>query len=120
MPAPTYAVQLVAAEYDVGAFQEHWDRLSAIADPPNIFTSYDWFRIWYRRFAEEAGPKRCPHVLVLKRNGTVCGISPLIRMVSWRYGFPLRRLHFVAREWDYNDLVLGDDIVGQTEAVVKS
>jgi len=57
------------------------------------------------------------NVLMLKKGGIVTGISPLIRTVSNRFGFILRRLQFVRRDWDYNDLIVGNDLEGQTKAV---
>jgi CelD/BcsL family acetyltransferase involved in cellulose biosynthesis len=99
--------------------RKDWNRLSDAAEFPNVFTTYDWFQAWYRRFVREDGHERRPNVFVLKRNGEITGISPLIRMVSSHFGLVLRRLQFVARVWDYNDLVLGEDTASQTDAVVE-
>jgi len=55
---------------------------------------------------------------VLKKDGVISGISPLVRITTSHLGFSFRRLEFVGHEWDYNDLVLGDDPEGQIEAIV--
>jgi CelD/BcsL family acetyltransferase involved in cellulose biosynthesis len=115
-----YTVELVTSEEELPGLQEQWNRLSAVADRPNVFMTYDWFRAWYDRVVcVPAGEQRQPYILVLKKDGLVTGITPLVRTVSSRFGFQLRRLQFVAREWDYNDLVLGKDMEAQTEAVLQ-
>ena len=51
----------------------------------------------------------------------VSGIVPLVGSVSSKFGLSLCRLHFASldHEWDYNDLVMGDDIPGQTVALAQ-
>ncbi len=120
MSRPTYTVESITAEEGVARLREDWDRLSRAAEMPNVFTTYDWFQAWYRRFANIKGVgNRQPFLLVLKKNGAITGISPLVGTVSSRFGQASQRLQFVSheQEWDYNDLVLGDDVAGQTEAV---
>ncbi len=123
MSSSLYTVESITAEEGVSRLQRDWDRLSLASDFPSVFTTFDWFQAWYRRFAQTEGSgKLRPNILVLTRSEAVTGISPLIRTVASRFGFPvLRRLQFAARqhEWDYNDLVLGGDEAGQTGAVVE-
>jgi CelD/BcsL family acetyltransferase involved in cellulose biosynthesis len=122
MPSPLYTIEPITTEDGVFRLQHDWDRLSRAVQFPNVFTTYDWYQTWYRRFARREGSvKRRPHVLALKRNGAVTGISPLVLRISSHFGLVSRRLQFVSRyrEWDYNDLVLGDDVAAQTEAVVE-
>jgi CelD/BcsL family acetyltransferase involved in cellulose biosynthesis len=122
MPRPHYTVETATTEDEVCSLQQDWERLSAVSKSPNAFTTFDWYQAWYRGFAQSEGAgKRSHHILVLKRNGAVAGISPLVGTVSSRMGFRMRRLQFVSghHDWDYNDLVLGDDAEGQIQAVVE-
>ena len=117
--SPGYSIELVTSEDGLARLQEDWNRLSEAAESPNVYTTFDWFRAWHWRFAREpAGGRRRPEVLVLKRNGVVAGISPLTHRAASRFGFVVRKLEFPLSPADYNDLVLGDDPAGQTEAVV--
>ncbi len=121
MSSPPHTVESINSEDGVSCLREDWDRLSLASEFPNVFMTFDWFQAWYRRFAQTDGPgKRRPNLLVIKQDGVVTGISPLIRTVASRFGFVMRRLQFVAREqeWDYNDLVLGNNAEGQTSALV--
>ena len=122
MSSPPLTVEAVTSEDGVSCLREDWNRLSLATDSPNVFMTFDWFQAWYSHFARTKGAARqSPNVLVLRNNGAVVGISPLIRTVSSRFGFVvLRRLQFVWRnyEWDYNDLVQGADKVPQVQAVV--
>jgi CelD/BcsL family acetyltransferase involved in cellulose biosynthesis len=117
-----YTIDTITAEDEVLHLQEDWNRLSLASDSPNVFMTFDWFQAWYQRLVRQEGSGRHrSNILVLRKNGTVTGISPLIQTISSRFGFSLRRLQFLAREheWDYNDLVLGSDMEEQTEAIVN-
>lgn len=116
-----YTVELVTTEDALGRIKRDWERLSRAADHPNVFTSYDWYNAWYAHFAKERTPGLRRNVLILRRDGVVSGIVPLVASVSSKFGLSLCRLHFASHdhEWDYNDLVLGDDVLGQTAALAQ-
>lgn len=114
-----YSFQEITTEEELSNLKEDWNRLSETAGQPNVFMTFDWFRAWNQRFTRENPNGRRPHVLVLKKEGAVTGISPLIRRKVSRFGVGARKLEFVGGEADYNDLVLGNDPEGQSEAVVK-
>ena len=105
-----YSVQVVTETSALRDLESDWNRLSESADQPNVFMTYDWFRVWGDRLAAEAGPGRIiPHVLVFKRDGLVVGIAPWIRQISWRRGIRLRSLEFPGDSADYTDFLLGED-----------
>ena len=116
-----YTVELIITEDAIGRIKSDWERLSRAADNPNVFTSYDWFNAWYTHFEKETTSGLRRNVLVLRRDGLVSGIVPLVGSVSHKFGLSLCRLHFASHdhEWDYNDLVLGDDVSGQTIALAQ-
>jgi CelD/BcsL family acetyltransferase involved in cellulose biosynthesis len=122
VPDSACLVESAISEDAVLGIREDWDRLSATAQNPNVFTTFDWYEAWYRCFAQRDGADRLRrNVLVFKRNGIVCGISPLAMAITSQYGVRLRRLQFVAREheWDYNDLVVGDEAGQQVAAFAE-
>jgi CelD/BcsL family acetyltransferase involved in cellulose biosynthesis len=114
-----YTVDSVSTEEGLSALEADWNRLSETAEHPNVFMTYDWCRTWTRWLGQDhPGSRYLPHVLVLKNDETVVGIAPLARRVASRI-FRIRKLEFSTIHADYNDLVLGDDLEGQTEAVVE-
>lgn len=119
MASSDYTIETVTTQEGFASLEQDWNRLSQSADFPNVFTTSDWFRAWHQGFPGEGrrGQHR-PNILVLRKDGAVVGISPLVRTVASRAGFTVRRLEFVGRAGDYNDLVVGDGSTGQVEAVV--
>jgi CelD/BcsL family acetyltransferase involved in cellulose biosynthesis len=114
-----YTIIRITSEDDLSVLEPEWNHLSESAASPNVFTTYGWFQAWNRHFTEEDRRGRHPHVLVIRKGSAVVGISPLIiRRVS-RFGISALKLEFVGSEADYNDLALGTDPVGQSEAVVE-
>ena len=104
---------------ELAALEEVWNRLSQASELPNVFMTYDWFRVWNRgRSGEPRSGLRRSHLLVLKRNGAVAGIAPFIYRSSARFGMRLRRLEFVESPADYYDLSVGNDPAGQVAALV--
>jgi CelD/BcsL family acetyltransferase involved in cellulose biosynthesis len=115
---PVYSVEPVATEEGLTDLEADWNRLSQTAELPNVFTTFDWFRAWNERAArEDKCHRRRPDVLVLKRDGVVAGISPLIRRTVSRLGLIVRKVEFLESPADYNDLVLMSD-PRQIEAVM--
>jgi CelD/BcsL family acetyltransferase involved in cellulose biosynthesis len=114
----SYSVEAVTTEEGLLKLQDDWNRLSATAEHPNVFTTFDWFRAWNQCFTQKDRSGRQPHVLVVKKDGGIAGILPLISRTASRFAVTVRKLEFVGSEGDYNDLVLGNDPPGQIDAVV--
>ena len=114
-----YTIEEIKTEEGLLILEDAWNRLSESAESPNVFMTFDWFRAWNQRFIQENPSGRRLSVLVIKKDGAVVGISPLIRRNVSRFGFGACKVEFVGREADYNDLVLGDDPAGQSEAIVE-
>lgn len=122
-PSPTsasqpYSIEPIRSEEALSSLQEDWNRLSETAELPNVFMTFDWFQAWNRRRAQEhrKGQRR-PEVLVLRKDGAVAGIAPLIYRETSRFGFRMRRLESLASPADYNDVAVGDDPAGQIAAI---
>jgi CelD/BcsL family acetyltransferase involved in cellulose biosynthesis len=116
---PPYSVEPITTEQGLLSLEEDWKRLSGKNDFPNVFMTFCWFQAWNRHFAQEdhAGQRKL-NVLVLKKNGAVQGIVPLIHRTVSRFGWVTRKVEFLGGHADYNDFVWGDDPEGQAETVV--
>lgn len=114
-----FSIHVAATEEELSNLEKDWNRLSESAESPNVFATLDWFRAWNRRRSREERNLRRPNVLVVKKNGAVAGISPLIYREASRLGMAVRKMEFVGREADYNDLVLGDDAAGLSLAIAE-
>jgi len=114
-----YSIKPITSAEALSSLQQDWNRLSETAEPPNVFMTYDWFRAWNQRRAQEhrRGQRR-PEILVLKKDGSVAGIAPLIYRASSRLGFVVRRLESLTSPADYTDFVVGSDPAGQIDAIV--
>ena len=117
---PRSSVEQINSETEISRLQTDWNRLSEDSEFPNVFMTYDWYRIWNEQLSQRDNhSQRSPNVLVLKKDGAVTGISPLIRRKCSRLGVAARKIEFVTIHADYNDFVLGDDSTGQIEAIVQ-
>jgi CelD/BcsL family acetyltransferase involved in cellulose biosynthesis len=115
-----YSIETITTEQGLGSIEDDWNRLSEAVEQPNVFMTFDWSRAWNQPFTQEdRGGRRRLNVLVLKKDGAVVGISSLVRRKVSRFGFGVRKVEFLGTEGDYNDLVLGYDTAGQTEAIVN-
>jgi CelD/BcsL family acetyltransferase involved in cellulose biosynthesis len=120
--SPHYTVEAITHESALCGLERDWDHVSATSSTPNAFATYDWYTAWYRHLAERTGAGRLnPYVLTIKHDHRIRGIAPLTRAVTTQLGVRLRRLQFAGRdhEWDYNDLVTGDDPNEQIDAVAQ-
>ena len=111
-----YSVVPAVTENEISSLEVDWNRLSETAQLPNVFMTFDWFRAWNQLFAQEDRHRR-PHILVLRKDEKVMGISPLVFRICSRFGLVVRKIEFVGDKSDHNDFVLGEDAPGQIEAI---
>jgi CelD/BcsL family acetyltransferase involved in cellulose biosynthesis len=118
-PTPPYFVQEITTESGLADLEEDWNRLSKSCASPNVFMTFDWFRVWNQCFGQKSRGGWRPKVLVLKKDGAVVGISPLTIRKASSCGVIVRKLEFVETLADYHDIVLGDDLGGQSRALAE-
>lgn len=117
-PAVPNAIEICESEAELFRVEGDWNRLSETAAVPNVFTTFDWFRTWACQLVDEVPGRRFqPYVLVLRKDGEVTGIAPLIRVISSRLGMRVCKLEFVTIHADYNELFLGVESAAQTRSV---
>jgi CelD/BcsL family acetyltransferase involved in cellulose biosynthesis len=114
-----YSVEPITSAEELSRLQEDWNRLSEASEDPNVFMTFDWSRAWNQRDTQEdRNGRRRLNVLVLRKDGAIAGISPLVRRKVSRWGFGVRKVEFLGTEGDYNDLALGSDLAGLSRAIV--
>jgi CelD/BcsL family acetyltransferase involved in cellulose biosynthesis len=94
---------------EVGAFlrlEEAWndavDR-AAIAHP---FLRHEWVRTWWECF----GTGATPHILVVRRDGRITAIAPLLRETTSMYGLRVRRIRFIQNDHTpRTDIIVASD-----------
>lgn len=119
MAGADYRIEVISNHAALSSLEIDWNRLSETAREPNVFATFGWFQAWSERMLrDERSSRFCPHVFVLRQGEDVAGLCPLTYRLASRFGFGVRKLEFSAVFADYNDLVLGDDPAGQTNAIV--
>ena len=114
---PRYTIDRISNEQSLSTLQADWNKLSETAGNPNVFLTYGWFQAWVKWSSQENYGRILPSVFVIKENGAVVGIAPLVRRIASRL-LRVRKLEFATHHADYNNLVLGADPAGQIVALV--
>lgn len=70
----------IASSFEqVAALQEKWDAM-ALETGADVYSTYDWARIWWRHYGEERELK----IHVFQKNGDVCAIVPIfVEALGW-------------------------------------
>ncbi len=94
MTAAAATTVLTVDSFDgLARLKPDWERLHRAAGP-DPFRSYAWVLAWLRQFGGDGDWR----ILVVRRNGRVIGIAPMI-VTRHRYrGLPLRKIGFLDRE----------------------
>ena len=84
------AIERVATWPEVASLVKDWQRLVQGAPTADVFSTHEWVTIWSEHF----GAGKTPHMLVVREDGRVAGIAPLVLETRrWR-GLPVRALTF--------------------------
>ena len=120
-PESPFTVEVISSEEGVAGLEDDWNRLSASTESPNVFMTYSWYRAWTRRLISDNGFQTLqPHVLLIRQEGSVVGIAPLVRRVVSRFGIRFRKLEFATFHSDYNDFVVGKNLFDLTCAAIDN
>ncbi|ACH38799.1 FemAB superfamily protein [Citrifermentans bemidjiense Bem] len=112
MAASAIDIEVVS---DHGRFLElkpEWDLLLAqLGDQASVFLSHYWLDCWWRHFGGDAKL----HLLVLRREGRMIAIAPLMRRRLSLYGLPVRCLCFPENgNTLHSDLLVGEAERGES------
>jgi CelD/BcsL family acetyltransferase involved in cellulose biosynthesis len=103
IPNPETRVTVVH-DYDSFVALEHeWNDAVERARIPHPFLRHEWVRTWWDSFPStrvgrsgQAGPQL--HVIVVRNEGRIVGIAPLMRDSAVVYGLSVRRLALLAND----------------------
>ncbi len=87
------------------SLRDDWNKLHAQTEHHNIFGTFDWLYAWWQTFGDEHGL----YLLVLRRDGEIVGIAPLMITADSLLGRPKRTVRFIGTpEIDYGDFLGAD------------
>ena len=77
MAGADYTIEVISNHAALSDLEIDWNRLSDAAKAPNVFTTFGWFEPGASAFRATSRPSQFrPHVIVLKKNEAVAGLSP--------------------------------------------
>jgi hypothetical protein len=86
------------------ALEHEWNEAVDRARIPHPFLRHEWVRTWWDSFGPSAPsgrskqPNRQLNILVVREDGRIVGIAPLMRESAVVYGLPVRRLALLAND----------------------
>jgi CelD/BcsL family acetyltransferase involved in cellulose biosynthesis len=103
---------------DYSAFlrlEAEWNDVVARAQVPHPFLRHEWIRTWWDSFGPSARSARSGqanrelHIIVVRDEGRIIAIAPLMRETAVAYGLPVRRLALLANDHTpRTDFVIAD------------
>ena len=103
---------------DYSAFlrlEAEWNDVVARAQVPHPFLRHEWIRTWWDSFGPSARSARSGqanrdlHIVVVRDEGRIIAIAPLMRETAVAYGLPVRRLALLANDHTpRTDFVIAD------------
>ena len=95
--------QPVAADHGVEVISNYdafidlevsWNETVDRAGIPHPFLRHEWVRTWWDAF----GAGSALHILLVRANGRIAAIAPLMRDTTAMYGMPVRRIRFIQND----------------------
>jgi CelD/BcsL family acetyltransferase involved in cellulose biosynthesis len=103
---------------DYSAFlrlEAEWNDVVARAQVPHPFLRHEWIRTWWDSFGPSARSDRSGqanrelHIIVVRDEGRIIAIAPLMRETAVAYGLPVRRIALLANDHTpRTDFVIAD------------
>lgn len=84
----------VTAFNDFLLLKEDWNTLLSKSSYDSVFLRHEWFSAWWQAF----GDQKELFVLLIKENGSLVGIAPLMLVSEKFRGLPVRCLKFIAND----------------------
>lgn len=104
----TYTVRILCSDAEFQALRCDWDRLLDQALEANTFMSFAWLEAWWRAYR----PRARLRILLAERDGSVCGVAPMMLLRETGVGGVFRRLRFIGdgtSETDHMNFVVRAD-----------
>lgn len=107
-PSRSATVEVIG-DYDTFlALETEWNDAVTRARVPHPFVRHEWVRTWWDAFRT---PATRLYIQVVRLNGRVTAIAPLMRETATMYGIPARRVRFI-----HNDHTPRTDVIVAEEA----
>ena len=104
IPNPESRVQVIADYDEFTALEADWNDAVARAQVPHPFLRHEWVRTWWdsfgpsTRFGRSGQANRQLHIILVRDEGRIVGIAPLMRESAVIYGLPVRRIAMLAND----------------------
>ncbi|MHC4570463.1 MAG: GNAT family N-acetyltransferase [Planctomycetota bacterium] len=86
-------IEVINSFEQLQGIEKEWKNLISMSKANSIFLTYEWIDIWWRHF----GNKKKLFILVLRDDGSVVGIAPLM-IVNSDLALPVRVVKFIGTE----------------------
>lgn len=88
---------------EVLSIREEWLRVESESSNYSISSSYDWVRCWWECFCcvdnNQFGYNKSIYIVLIRDNGKLLGVIPLIKIYRMKMGFKFSSLEFVGQQW---------------------
>jgi CelD/BcsL family acetyltransferase involved in cellulose biosynthesis len=113
-PGSRHTVDLVTDYEGFVALEAEWNDAVERAGIPHPFLRHEWVRTWWDAF----GANATLHVLVVRVEGRIAAIAPLIRDTTSMYGVPARRIRFMQNDHTPRiDFIVAGDRADMSRAI---
>jgi CelD/BcsL family acetyltransferase involved in cellulose biosynthesis len=110
----TYAVDVIDCYDAFVNLEGAWNDAVERAGIPHPFLRHEWVRTWWDAF----GAGAALHILVVRREGRIAAIAPLMRDRTTMYGIPVRRIRFIQNDHTpRTDFIIASDPDGSCRAI---
>ena len=86
--------EIIETYEDLLALEGEWNDAVERAHVPHPFLRHEWIRTWWDAF----GSQRDLHIILVRTDGRITGIAPLMRESTTVYGLPVRRIALLAND----------------------
>jgi CelD/BcsL family acetyltransferase involved in cellulose biosynthesis len=113
-----YAVDVIS-DYDAFVALEHeWNDAVTRARIPHPFLRHEWVRTWWDAFRTPAARL---YIQVVRANGHVTAIAPLMRQTVTMYGIPARQVRFIHNDHTpRTDMIIAGEAEASCEAIWRA
>jgi len=94
IPDPGSRVSIIRDYEQFVSLESEWNEAVQRARIPHPFLRHEWVRTWWDSFAGD----RQLHLVIVRGDGRIVGIAPLMRENAVIYGLPVRRLALLAND----------------------
>lgn len=91
-----YVLRMVSDEQEWLKLADIWDALLKATPGHTVFQSYRYLRLWWRHFGQGAELR----IVLVLREGAICGIAPMQVSTETFLGMTFRTLSFIGTRWE--------------------